>query len=43
VHLPTQPLIAPLVCPVSFSGERVVFRWLVTRGALLELVTLGAR
>lgn len=41
MHLPTQPLIAPPVCPVSFSGERGVFRRLVTRGALLELVTLG--
>ena len=32
---------APRADRVSFSGERSTFRKLVTRGALLELVTFG--
>lgn len=41
MHLPTQPLMAPAASAVSFSGERPVFRQLVVRGGLLELLTLG--
>jgi len=36
-----MPAAAPPAHPVTFSGPRPVFRRLITRGALLELVTLG--
>src|SRR4029078_11155586 len=35
------PTIPPAASPVAFTGIRRDFRRLVTRGALLELVTLG--
>jgi uncharacterized membrane protein YjgN (DUF898 family) len=38
---PPRPLPPPLPSPVSFSGDRGDFRRLVTRGAMLELVTFG--
>lgn len=41
MHQTTSHLATPRVDRVMFSGERPVFRRLVTRGALLELVTLG--
>src|SRR5207237_6015121 len=31
----------PLSSSMSFSGDRAQFRWLATRGGLLELVTAG--
>src|SRR3954451_844184 len=31
----------PLSSPMSFSGDRAQFRWLATRGGLLELITAG--
>jgi uncharacterized membrane protein YjgN (DUF898 family) len=37
----TPPPLPPSSVPVSFSGDRGEFRRLVTRGALLELVTVG--
>jgi uncharacterized membrane protein YjgN (DUF898 family) len=45
-HLPAPPLPAPplpadVAQPVTFTGVRGDFRWLVIRGAMLELVTLG--
>ena len=36
-----MPAAGPPAHPVTFTGERPVFRRLVTRGALLELLTLG--
>jgi uncharacterized membrane protein YjgN (DUF898 family) len=36
-----RPLPPPLPSPASFSGDRGDFRKLVTRGAMLELVTFG--
>ncbi len=38
-----QMIVTPPALPVSvaFTGERGEFRRLVTRGALLELVTVG--
>jgi uncharacterized membrane protein YjgN (DUF898 family) len=36
-----RPLPPPLPSPASFSGDRGDFRRLVTRGAMLELVTFG--
>jgi uncharacterized membrane protein YjgN (DUF898 family) len=36
-----RPHPPPLPSPVSFSGDRGDFRRLVTRGAMLELVTFG--
>ena len=39
--LQSRPLPPPLPSPVSFSGDRGDFRRLVTRGAGLELVTVG--
>jgi len=36
-----MPAAAPPAHPVAFTGQRPVFRRLVTRGALLELLTLG--
>src|ERR1700688_4681821 len=38
---PRPPGPPPLPALTSFSGDRVEFRRLVTRGALLELVTVG--
>src|SRR5580658_777358 len=38
---PPRPLPPPLPSPASFSGDRGDFRRLVTRGAILELVTFG--
>jgi uncharacterized membrane protein YjgN (DUF898 family) len=38
---PSPPLPPPLPAGVSFSGDRGEFRRLVTRGAALELVTVG--
>jgi uncharacterized membrane protein YjgN (DUF898 family) len=37
--VPPQPAPPPL--PLAFSGDRSEFRRLVTRGAALELVTVG--
>src|SRR6202166_3272812 len=39
LHPPPLPLPPPL--PVAFSGDRGEFRQLVTRGAGLELITVG--
>jgi uncharacterized membrane protein YjgN (DUF898 family) len=38
---PPRPHPPPLPSPVTFSGDRSDFRGLVTRGAMLELVTFG--
>ncbi|MBG0810466.1 DUF898 family protein [Methylosinus sp. H3A] len=37
----TQPSRAPAAAPIVFTGDNGEFRRLVTRGALLELVTAG--
>ena len=39
IVVPPQPAPPPL--PLAFSGDRGEFRRLVTRGAALELVTVG--
>lgn len=39
--LPASELPTEIVQPVTFTGVRGDFRWLVIRGAMLELVTLG--
>jgi hypothetical protein len=41
VSLPTLDETAGETAPVSFTGRDAVFRRLVTRGALLELITFG--